>query len=297
MSPARLPGLAAVRAFEATVRLGSMARAADELHVTVSAVSRAVRDLERDLGRDLLRRGSRAIAPMPVANALAKDVAEALSLLHLALDRARVRAPEVLVLGCEPLLLARWLEPRAEALREALGPGREVRLVATGPERSFGGKVPDLDIARSHGHAPDGTVAVPFLEERVGPVCRPDAAAEASGSGPVDGVILHAATSPEAWATWSRRSGTALRPDREIRFEHWCPCMAATVDVAGLAMGPVALVADAVAAGTLAVPRGFTPDGTRYALLRSDARPPPPQFDAVLGWLRDEAARLPEPAA
>ena len=55
--PNRTPPLAALRAFEAVARLGSLSRAAAELSVTKSAVSHQLRALEADLGVTLLRRG------------------------------------------------------------------------------------------------------------------------------------------------------------------------------------------------------------------------------------------------
>ena len=49
----RLPPINALRAFEAAARLGSFSRAADEIFVTHGAVSRAVRQLEEELGQPL----------------------------------------------------------------------------------------------------------------------------------------------------------------------------------------------------------------------------------------------------
>ena len=52
----RLPPLAALRAFEAVARLGSVGKAADELHVTHGAVSQQLRVLEDTLGVSLFLR-------------------------------------------------------------------------------------------------------------------------------------------------------------------------------------------------------------------------------------------------
>ena len=53
----RTPSLGALRAFEAAARLGSLSEAADELHLTRSAISHQLRGLEEDLGMPLLLRG------------------------------------------------------------------------------------------------------------------------------------------------------------------------------------------------------------------------------------------------
>ncbi|RVB28255.1 LysR family transcriptional regulator, partial [Mesorhizobium sp. M7A.F.Ca.CA.001.07.2.1] len=58
-----LPSLNGMRAFEAAARLGSVKDAAEELHLTPSAVSRHIRALEQNLGQDLFERGFRQITP------------------------------------------------------------------------------------------------------------------------------------------------------------------------------------------------------------------------------------------
>ena len=51
----QLPPLTTLRSFEASARLLSFSKAADELHVTHGAVSRAVRHLEDHVGRQALQ--------------------------------------------------------------------------------------------------------------------------------------------------------------------------------------------------------------------------------------------------
>ena len=54
--PRELPSLNAIRAFESVARLASFSRAARELHVTQSAVSRQIQKLEAELGQALFAR-------------------------------------------------------------------------------------------------------------------------------------------------------------------------------------------------------------------------------------------------
>ena len=56
-----LPPLAALRAFEAAARHLSFTRAADELHVTQTAISHQIRGLEERLGVRLFRRMPRGL--------------------------------------------------------------------------------------------------------------------------------------------------------------------------------------------------------------------------------------------
>ena len=61
----RIPSTQALRALDSFARHGSVWRAADELHLTRSAVSHQLRLLERDLGFDLLERIGKGVALTP----------------------------------------------------------------------------------------------------------------------------------------------------------------------------------------------------------------------------------------
>lgn len=292
----RLPHLSALRAFEATVRHGSVSRAARELHLTDGAVSRAVRDLESSLGFELFQRGNRAVVPTPAARVLAEDVGAALDRLRAAMDRARrtAGADRPLVLSCEPTFLIRWLIPRLALLQAAVGLGRELRLVSAGGPVHFSRDGIDLAIRRNDFPLAPDVVAEPFLDERIGPVCRPDLAAAWSGQqGARESVLLHTATRPDAWEGWSGLTHTPVQAARELRFEHFYQSLQAAVAGAGVAIGPVALVADDLAAGVLCAPRGFVADGSRYLLMAPRDAGDSAAFTTVLAWLREACGALP----
>ncbi len=284
----RLPNLAVLRAFEATVRHGSVARAAAEVGVTDGAVSRAVREMEVALGFDLFARGNRKITPTAVARPLAAEIRGGLERIASALSDAQraVMVDRPLVLSCEPTFLIRWLIPRLEYLQEAIGTERDVRLISAGGPVPFAREGIDLAIRRADFQLDASIVAEPFLDERVSPVCRPDLADAVGPDGPLGGVLLHSATRPDAWTHWALTTETALAPTRELRFEHFYLSLQAAVAGAGIAIGPVALVADDIASGTLVAPRGFTPDGTHYALMAARATMDSTVFTKVLEWLR-----------
>ncbi len=70
----RVPSTQALRALEAFARTGSMWRAAEELHLTRSAVSHQMRFLERDLGFDLLKRDGKGVSLTPQGKRYAAEV-------------------------------------------------------------------------------------------------------------------------------------------------------------------------------------------------------------------------------
>ena len=283
-----LPNLSVLRAFEATVRHGSVSQAAKELHLTDGAVSRAVRDLENTLGFPLFRRGNRMVIPTPTARALAGDIAENLNGLRNAIARAsRQPGARPLVLSCEPTFLIRWLIPRLGELQRVLGQERELRLVSAGGAVSFFREGIDLAIRRNDFPLGKDALAQPFLKEYVGPVCRPDIAAGIlSRATSLPGILLHTETRPDAWEHWSGLSGVSLQSRRDIRFEHFYLSLQAAVAGAGIAIGPMALVADDIASGTLSAPFGFVADGTEYVLMTSKDNEDKEIFGWVLDWLR-----------
>jgi LysR family glycine cleavage system transcriptional activator len=291
----RIPHLSLLRAFEATVRHASVARAAAELNLTAGAVSRAIRELETELGFALFRRGNRIIAPTAAAEALAEQVREGLQRISLGLARARSvsAVSDSLVLSCEPTFLMRWLIPRLAELQAVVGEARELRLVSAGGVVPFSREGIDLAIRRADFAIGDNVLVETFLEERVGPVCRPEQAAQIRPSGPIEAVLLHTATRPDAWEVWSRATGISVVAVRDLRFEHFYLSLQAAMAGAGLAIGPVALVADDLVAGTLVAPRGFVTDGTSYILMAPRDGVDTAMYQTVLNWLRERAGVLP----
>lgn len=89
---ARLPSLLALRCFEAAARLENFSRAADELHLTHGAVSRAVRLLEDDLGVALFDRRSRRVYLTDAGHQLSKAVAAGFGLIRNAVNELRANA-------------------------------------------------------------------------------------------------------------------------------------------------------------------------------------------------------------
>ncbi|HBK00031.1 MAG TPA: LysR family transcriptional regulator, partial [Delftia acidovorans] len=123
----RLPSLQALRCFEAAARRENFSKAAEELHLTHGAISRAVRLLEDDLGVTLFDRRSRRVFLTDAGRPQAQAVHEGLERMRQATQELRSRAQQARrwVLSCEPTFLMRWLIPRLGGLQEAIGTQRE----------------------------------------------------------------------------------------------------------------------------------------------------------------------------
>lgn len=293
----RLPPLGALRCFEAAARLESFTRAADELHLTHGAISRAVRALEEDLGTPLFERRSRRVFLTAAGARLRDATAEAFAAISAATrDLRRHATAPPLVLSCEPTLLMRWLIPRLPSFQTEC-PNVALHLAAGGGPVPFEREGIDLAIRRDDFVFPAGVEAVPIMAERVGPVCSP-AVAEALRSGSVaagaagflaGATLLHTRTRPDAWHRWAELSSTVIAPSREQHFEHFYFSLQAATAGLGVAIGPSALVQQEIEAGTLVAPFGSLEDGSGYYLLSPRPIGGDRRAEALLAWLSIQA--------
>ncbi|CAG9232476.1 LysR family transcriptional regulator [Paraburkholderia tropica] len=109
-----LPPLQALRALEAAARRRSFSRAAEELHLTHSAVSHHLRGLEAELGVELFRRAGGQMIPTAAGAQLAERVRRSLDDLRDALDATRPGVSGVtrLELSVMSDFASVWLIPR-----------------------------------------------------------------------------------------------------------------------------------------------------------------------------------------
>lgn len=295
MSGRALPPLNALRAFEAAARLGSLGRAAAELHVTHGAVSRQVRLLEDDLGTPLFLREGRGLRLTPAGERLRDAAGAAFDQLQATVrtlrrgDGAGTR-----VIGCPGSLLARWIIPRLERLYADL-PGLRLHLAPqeTEPDPAL----PGLDAVLLAGAPPwPASWRVWTLgPERIGPVLSPrhpavSRLAEQPPAALLDDALLHTASRPQAWPQWARAQG--LDPERlrlGTGFEHLYYLLEAAVAGLGIAIAPAPLVAADLAEDRLVAPWGFVDTGAQWCLCTRAADDT--QLGRLAAWLRAELAR------
>lgn len=285
-----MPSLLALRCFESAGRFESFARAAQELHLTPGAISRAVRLLEEDLGVELFERRSRRVYLTQAGKRLANAVSEGLGMMSQAVREIRTEARRArqLVLSCEPTLLMRWLIPRWSDFQKNLQ-GQDIHLVAGGGYFSFDHGI-DLAIRRDDFPRPSEYHAETLFTEKVGPVCRPDKVDQWFGNA---GKALHSTTPllqtasrPAAWQEWAGAKGLSLSVTQMQTFEHFYFSIQAAVAGLGVAIGPWHLVRDDVQSGVLAAPLGFVEDGSRYCLLSRAALKQGSLEMDLLKWLQ-----------
>src|SRR5258708_6870896 len=109
----RLPSLETLRVFEVACRHGSYSEAARELHVTHSAVSQRIRQLEEELGLTLFERQGNRMAPTSSGLRLQAGVKNAFSEMNAALAGIQTRRKNAeITVSLLPVMAARWLVPR-----------------------------------------------------------------------------------------------------------------------------------------------------------------------------------------
>ena len=292
MSPGReLPPLNALRAFEATARLGSVSRAAEELHVTHGAVSRHLRALEEALGKPLFARQGRGLALTEAGDSLREGVGAAFEQLRdVWMRAARGQADAPFVLGCPGSLLARWMIPRLERLRGDL-PALKLHLSAQ--EAPFDAALVGVDAALLLAEPPWPTEwrVHELAPERIGPVVSPrypgaDALVRGQPEALLGEALLHTASRPQAWPQWAASAG--LSPERLCYgqgFDHLYYLLEAAVAGLGVAIAPEQLVADDLASGRLLAPWGFQAMRGRW-ILATPRRVSGPWPEALAAWLR-----------
>ena len=125
-----LPNLNALRAFEAAARHESFSRAAEELGVSHSAISRHVRGLEARLGVQLFRDSSRGVALTAEGGHYLSRITPAFDVIGEATEGLADTPSGRVVVNSEPVFAAKIVVPRMAKFQRDL-PDIELRLVGS----------------------------------------------------------------------------------------------------------------------------------------------------------------------
>lgn len=258
-----IPNLTALQAFEASARLGSFSRAAEELSLTHSAVYRQVASLEARLGVQLFTRVRRRIV-------LTDPGAEYAGRIRHHLDQiekdtfglvSRTGMGRSIHIAVVPTLATTWLIPRLADFQDAHADITVSLSVRTLP---FQFKDQPFDGALYHGDAlwPGTQGVLLFPERELVPVCAPalaERAAQAAQAGVsvLAGMThLHLASRPDAWRQWYGANNHLYGPQAAggPRYELFTMVMAAVQAGLGVGLMPRFLAQPALDQGTLAMP-------------------------------------------
>lgn len=257
-----MPPLSALRAFEATARLGSVTAAARELNVTHGAISRQLRSLDEHFGTALFAKAGRGLKLTDQGERLQHGVGEAFSRLRdscASLRREIEGAP--FTLACPGSFLARWFIPRLDRLHRELP---ELRLHVFSSEHELDPRRDDVGATLTFAAPPwpADIEVIELADEQIGAVASPHIAARLDPDRPATlfaAKLLHTASRPQAWPQWaSAHALEAARLERSLAegqgFEHLYYLLEAAVAGLGVAIAPRLLVEDDLNSGRLVAP-------------------------------------------
>lgn len=295
-----LPPLDLIQGFEAAARTLSFTKAAEELFLTQSAVSRQIKLLEERLGATLFERQHRALALTEEGEKLVRVATDVLEQLQATVDQLRHRQRHQQVsLTTTAGFASFWLIPRLKRFTD-LHPDVDVRISASNANVSLERSLYDLAIRYMPcAQAPEGAAAL--FGEEIAPVCSPSllrnsnrplaVAADLAGH-----ALLHLDHPGMEktwfdWETWLTALGVGeLKTAGALHFSQYDQLIQAAIAGQGVALGRLPLLDDQILSGALVMPFGKSVASARgYVLIRSPAAERKPQVRAFCDWLAAEA--------
>lgn len=260
-------GVGPIRAFEAVARHLSFRAAADELHLTQSAISRQIQALEEEVGAVLFLRGTRRVELTPAGATLRRAAEPMLDRLDTSVRQIRqAGGRRVVSVSTFASFASLWLIPRLEAFQQEY-PQIDLRVNASDalvdPDGNDTGAVDiALRYCRPEGATPD---SVRLFDEIVTPLASPAFIERSRISGPplAAPADLAAHTLMEednprdsaeyvSWSRWLREQGLAdLQPARWVYFNYTYQQVQAALADQGVTMGRLAMSVEAAQRGDL----------------------------------------------
>ncbi|SFB04869.1 DNA-binding transcriptional regulator, LysR family [Rhizobium sp. NFR07] len=298
MSNLNLVHLNGLRALEAVARLGSLQAAADELGVSIGAVSQQVIKAEAQLGHPVFQRLSKGMVALEGARPMLARLTDGFRSLSEAVAIGRPRDEKLLTISVAPVFAARFLVHRLDRFT-ALHPDIRLRIDATTALADFVADGVDLGIRVGAGKWP-GVDAELLLPQLVFPVCTPALAKRLKE--PADVLAMPTIVDGRAlfsWDVWLRAAGLEGR-QMEVRhvFNEASLCLDAVIAGEGVMLAFQTLAAYAMKEGKLVEPFAIrAATGAGHYFVTPEGMRQPPKVKAFHAWLTGELAELqPAPA-
>jgi LysR family glycine cleavage system transcriptional activator len=299
---APLPSLDTLRVFSVAARHMSFTKAADELHLTQSAVSHRVRALEEELGILLFNRLPRRLELTHAGRTLAQRVDQAVAdIAHTIADLDQGGDARRLKVTVLPSVASRWLVPRLPRFH-AQYPDIELQLISD--PRVLDLRVARIDLAVRFGRGSYPGYAVTMLmPDHVFPVCSPRLIAQHGPAATVETLLdmplLHDSStegdgSGSDWRSWLDHIGRRELACRDgQRFSEAGLLIDAAVLGLGVALARASLVSDHMTNQTLVCPlRLAAPTAFAYYLLGLPEAAALQKIVCFRDWVQAEAAAM-----
>ena len=254
----RLP-LTGLRVFEAAARHESFLNAAEELAITLGAVSRQIKALEVELAVRLFERFNRAVRLTDTGRRLATGVRQGLARMEEAVAEARGARPGPLAVTAMHSFAARWLVPRLHLFNER-HPDIQVLVAASDAAVDLAREPYDIAIRFGRGPYP-GFAAQKLISLFLFPVCSPRLLERTPLNHPRDlanAPLLADVYLAQAEPDWGHWLALAGAPEVDWRsgqqFSNVYLAIEAAMAGRGVALAEAALVQEELASGRLVKP-------------------------------------------
>jgi DNA-binding transcriptional LysR family regulator len=235
----KIPNYVLLRAFEAAARLESFTLAGKELHLTQSAISHQIRELEEYFGKPLFLRQNRRVEPTAEGRRLLDSLSRVFDVIEAACNEVTLApSSQVLALHCSPSFAAKWLSPRLpEFIKD--NPDITIRLTS-GADYVDLLRNQEIDIAISYqfSHEGPGITSLSLGEEKIAPLCSPEII---DPSIPVEELmskltLIESSLNHHSWEQWFEMNHLKNLSTRKIAFDRAALSVSAAVDGIGVVL-------------------------------------------------------------
>ncbi|WP_208293316.1 LysR substrate-binding domain-containing protein [Pelagimonas phthalicica] len=292
-----LPSMSALQSFETAARHLNFSRAAEEMGITQSGISRQIKSLEDHLGMPLFDRVGPRLILTETGRAYAKEVSRVLDELEsVSLDMVRGwKTDAALMVGAMPTVAARWLAPRLDRFSKR-HPGTYLEVTPVTADTDLESSAVDIAILRGKNEW-SNAVATPLFPERVAVVAAPGLIPRGTELAPerfVDFPLLQSSARPDGWLNWIAAKGVDFKGRIQgPRFGHVNMLANAAISGLGLAIVPTFLIEPDLERGDLHLPFGPSVlSGETYFAVSPERKA---QYKSVLAfrdWLHSETKSL-----
>ncbi len=290
-----LPPLNALRAFEAAGRHESFSRAADELGVSHSAISRHVRGLEQRLGVQLFRDAARGVALTPEGDHYLQRIRPAFDVIDAATDGLADRPAGQVTINSEPLFASKVIVPLLAAFHRTF-PEIELRLVASSVIADLDRFEADLAIRFARKgivDAPSDLLSNAPLRPFAAPGLVPDKNLRPEH---LTQFKLYRDRGEDVWSDWCRRAGFDVAlPDQDGWRLRSPQSLEAAIHGAGLYLGSADCAAVDLRAGRLVQLSDVALPFGAFHLLVSGQSGRRKAVRQVRNWLLEQTTHLRQP--
>lgn len=248
----RLP-LGLLQGFVLVARTGKLSRAAEQLNLTVSALSHQIRNLEERLGRTLFERGPRGVALTADGANLLDAIGHHFEGIEQALNRYQSRHQDLVTLSVLPSVASSWLVPRLPRL-VAKHPELELSLHSSVALADFD-REPAIDCAFRYGlGAWPRTRAERLFGEYIVPIASPSLVRRMGGLPDTSLAGWPLLGDPSGrWTDWAEQFGMPLPSRYVARFDNTEHLQRAVLEGMGVALGRLVMARSLIECGALTV--------------------------------------------